>query len=271
MIKLITDSGTNFPGGYLKEHPEIEILQLPTTFDGKDISDMDIDVFYKIGFSTETLPKTSQISPQEYADAFSKHKNADAILYISLASGLSGTYNSACLARNILNEEDDVPPIYIWDSQTACVKQSLLVDIAYDMIQNGENIEDILNKLEEAKEKIVFYAVIEDLDFLCKGGRLSKTAATAAGVLNIKPIITVENGQVKVLEKIRGSKRTITFMKEHIDEENIQKMFMICGESSKDYDVLVESLGVSYVEEKIQKTIGTYTGPNCYGYAYIQK
>ena len=271
MIKLITDSGTNFPESYLNEHPEIEVLNLPITFDEKDISDMDIDVFYKVGFSTEILPKTSQISPQGYVDCFSKYKDADAILYISLASGLSGTYNSACLAKNILADEDDMPPIYIWDSQTAAVKQSLLVDIAYDMIQSGENIENILNKLEDARDKIVFYAVIEDLDFLCKGGRLSKTAATAACVLNIKPIITVEGGKVKVLEKIRGSKRTIAFMREHIDEENIAKMFMICGEESKDYDALVESLTVPFIEEKIQKTIGTYTGPKVFGYAYIRK
>jgi len=270
MIQLITDSGVNFPKEYLDSHPEIEILHLPTVFNGEDISDMDIDTFYKIGFVSEALPKTSQISPQQYVDAFSRYKNADAILYISLASGLSGTYNSACLAKNIL-AEDGLPPIYIFDSETAAVKQSLLVDIAYDLIHAGENIETILAKLEEARNKIVFYAVIEDLNFLYLGGRLSKTAATAAGILGVRPIVTVEEGKVKVLQKLRGSKKTISFLLDNIHQDEVNKMFIVCGEKSKDYDTFINGLTIPYVEEKIQKTIGTYTGPKCYGYAYIKK
>lgn len=270
MIKLITDSGTNFPKEYLESHPEIEVLQLPTMLDGEDISNMGIEEFYRVGFSSDKLPKTSQISPQKYVECFSKYKDYDAILYISLASGLSGTYNSACLARNILSEEENIPDIYIFDSETACVKQSVLVDLAYEMIMAEKPIKDILKELKEALDKIVFYAVIENLDFLCKGGRLSKTSATAAGVLGVRPIITVDDGKVKVLQKIRGSKKTIGFLTENIHAE-AKNMFVICGAESKDFDSFKKALTVPYVEERIQKTIGTYTGPNCYGYAYIRK
>lgn len=269
MIQLITDSGVNFSKEYLIEHPGIEILQLPTIFNGEDIADMDIDTFYKVCFLTESLPKTSQVSPQQYVDAFTKYKDADAILYISLASGLSGTYNSACLAKNLL--EEDMPPIYIFDSETACVKQSLLVDIAYDLIQAGENIENIIKELEKARKEIVFYAVIEDLNFLYLGGRLSKTSATAGSLLGVRPIITVEEGKVKVLQKVRGSKKTISTLRENILEDEVDKMFVVCADKSKDYDTFIETLNVPFVEEKIQKTIGVYTGPKCYGYAYTKK
>lgn len=271
MIKLITDSGTNFPEEYLRSHPEIDVLHLSTFFNGEDVSALNIEEFYELGFSTEILPKTSQISPQRYYDCFKKYADADAILYISLASGLSGTYNSACLAKQMLSDEMDVSNIYIFDSETACCKQSLMVDIAYNLIQENKSIDYILDKLESAKKEIIFYAVIENLDFLCKGGRLSKSAAIAGGMLGIRSIITVEEGKVKVLQKIRGGKKTIDFLMSNLDQENVDNMFIICGKESKDFESFRENLTVSYVEERIQKTIGVYTGPSCFGYAYIKK
>ena len=271
MIKLITDSGVNFPEEYLVSHPEIEILKLSTIFDGKDISDMNIEEFYEIGFSSETLPKTSQISPQVYVDCFSKYKDYDAVLYISLASGLSGTYNSACLAKSILEAEENISNIYIFDSETACCKQSVLVDYAYELISEGKNISEIIGCLQEAKSNIVFYAIIENLNFLYLGGRLSKSAATAAGILGIKPVITVSEGKVHVLQKLRGSKKTLEFLMEKINPEEVKNMFIVSGKESKDFLAFKEKLTVPYVEEEIQKTIGTYTGPNCYGFAYLKK
>lgn len=271
MIKLITDSGTNFSEEYLRSHSEIDVLYLSTFFNGEDISSLDVKSFYELGFATEILPKTSQVSPQKYYDCFKKYADENIILYISLASGLSGTYNSACLAKQMLSEEMDVSNIYIFDSETACCKQSLMVDIAYDLIKTNHNIDYILDKLEAAKKDIIFYAVIENLDFLCRGGRLSKTAAVAGGMLGIRPIITVEDGKVKVLQKIRGSKKTIDFLMSNIEQDEVDKMFIICGKESGDFDTFKFKLGIPYIEERIQKTIGVYTGPSCFGYAYIRK
>ena len=164
------------------------------------------------------------------------------------------------------------------DSLSATAGVRLLVSIAKERIEQGQSIEAIVSMLEEIKSKIHIFAAVDTLDYLCKGGRLSKTAATIGEMANIKPVITVHEGTVEVAGKRLGINKTISFLAKKLEEfkpdpkypiyalytygeENLQKMIQKL--EAKDYP-LAHTLQLGSV-------IGTHIGPNAFGICYIEK
>lgn len=216
-IKIITDSACDFLPGVADELGVV-VLPLRTYFGDEEYLDgvnLGHEEFFHKLIETDVFPKTSQIPPFEYEEKFAKIKeDGDTAICITLSSKLSGTYQSAMIAS-----EDFDDCISIVDSENVCVGQQILVRLAVNLVNEGKSREEVVKIIEEQKKKIRLIALLDTLEYLKKGGRISAVAAAAANMLSIKPVIAIENGEVVVVGKARGSKAANNKLTELIEKE----------------------------------------------------
>ena len=188
----------------------IRIVPLTTTFpDGtyRDGVDIKAEEFYEKVASTDSIPFTSQPSPAEFLSAFdAAFASADDIVCITISSGLSGTCQSACIARDDLPEQLQ-SHVHIIDSLTCSVAEGLLVRVAIRMRDAGETAEKIAAELEQQRDRVHIVAFVDTLDYLSKGGRMPKALSAAATFLSIHPVIGIVDGKVALLGQARGPKK----------------------------------------------------------------
>ncbi len=282
-IRIITDSPSDIS---IKEAKQLNIDIVPLKINIGDKSyqegiDITIEEFYEKLKTSEVLPTTSQPSPDDYVTLYEEAKKAgDDVIVITLASKLSGTYQSANLAKGIV----DYPNIHIIDSEQATLGEMLLVKYAVKLRDQGKTTEEIVEIITEAKKKVVLVALIDTLEYLQKGGRLSKGAAIAGSLLNIKPVITVQDGEVAVISKARGVKAGIRNLLSSIDDFedfNLDAPVTygfsgIYSEHIKQAEAIKEKIVEKYSLEdvgtfSIGSVIGTHAGPGAYGFAFLQK
>ncbi|MEG1448788.1 MAG: DegV family protein, partial [Oscillospiraceae bacterium] len=204
-IKIITDSTSDYLKSYADER-DIEIAHLKVIIDNEEYIDgvnLSKKEFYEKMRAAKEVPKTSQVTPaqftQMFENALEKH---DQVIGIFLSSSLSGTYQSAVIAKEALNNEN----IFVVDSNQTTFAMQMLVDIAADMRDEGKDAKEIVDKLNEIKGKIKLYAMIDDLKNLKKSGRLSTAGLVIGTALHIKPVITVIDGTAHIAEKVKGKK-----------------------------------------------------------------
>ena len=174
---------------------------------------IDHKAFYEKLIESDVLPTTSQATPDAFMKEFEKAKEAnEAAVVITLASKFSGTYQSAMIAAA------DYENIYVVDSTSAAMGSGILVELAFRLLDEGKNAEEIAAILEEEKKKIIIVALVDTLEYLKKGGRISKAVAFAGGVLNIKPVLSVVDGEINMLGKARGSKMGNNLLVEEINK-----------------------------------------------------
>lgn len=162
---------------------------------------IDHKTFYEKLIESDALPTTSQATPDAFIKEFEKVKVAgEAAVVITLASQFSGTYQSAMIAA------EEFENIYVVDSGSAAMGSGILIELALRMLDEGKNAEKIAKAIEVEKEKIVIVALVDTLEYLKKGGRISKAVAFAGGMLNLKPVLSVTHGVIETLGKARGSK-----------------------------------------------------------------
>ncbi len=239
---------------------------------------IDYKTFYEKLIESDVLPTTSQGTPDAFMREFEKAKEAnEKAVVITLSSKLSGTYQSAMLAAQ------DYENIYIVDSGTGAVGSGILTELALQFLDEGFDAEVIVQKLEEEKKKIVIVALVDTLEYLKKGGRISKTTALAGTVLNIKPVLSVIDGEINVLGKARGSKMGNNLLVQEIEK---------AGGVDFDKPVLLGYSGISdvlllkYIEDSkhiwegnldevrytsIGSVIGTHAGPGAVVVAFFKK
>lgn len=158
--------------------------------------------FYEMLIESDVLPKTSQATPESFIKYFDEVKAAsDSAVVITLASSLSGTYQSACIAA------DDYEDIWVVDSESVAIGTGILAELALRLANDGLDAQSIAKRLEIEKKRIRIVAMVDTLEYLQKGGRVSKTVAFAGGLLNIKPVLSVAEGKINMLGKARGSKQ----------------------------------------------------------------
>ena len=285
-IKIITDSTSEITQLQSKEF-DVPVVPIKTIFSGKEYREgVDImsEEFYQKLEQLEELPTTSQPSPGDFETVFRKaieEGNTDIIL-ICISSKLSGTLQSAIIARGTIQGSEDVPDanIHIIDSENATIGLNLLVQRAITMRDAGKSAEEIVETIEAAKKKLRLCAAIETLDYLHKGGRLSTTSKIAGTLLNVKPLISVVDGEIKVMGKCRG-------MKKACDEV----LNMVDGAGGIDFDypvalgytgererfVQFEEVALSYLKGQdagilaIGAAIGTHVGPGAVAIAFFVK
>lgn len=282
---IVTDSCCDLPIEYVLEN-NVNVVSLTCNFDGKEYEDnlgksLNPKEFYK-GIREGIRAKTSQPSSDAFYSMFKKFAMKDInILYICVSSGLSGTINSATIAKNMLIEEGITSEIYILDILTASLGQGLNVIKACDLKANGKTFDEIINVLENEKQNVNTYMLVDDLIHLKRGGRISSAAAIVGMVLHIKPILTINHeGKVLPVLKVKGRKKAINTMAEVVLEriENSETN-TICishgdceDEALKLKNLIMDKIKVkNFVISYIGPVVGTYGGPNALAISFCGK
>lgn len=218
MIKIITDSASDLPKEYIEKF-NIEIVPLTVELEGKnylDGIDITAEKFNKLMIESNELPKTAHPSPETFKKVFLKYINDDYdILCLTISSKLSGTYQSAMIAKNNLNTNKQ---IFIFDTLAASAGEALQVIKASELIQKGEKINEILRILTEYRNNINILILLDTLENIVKGGRLTKFQEVIAKILNFKILLQNNEGAVEILEKVRGKNRFFKKVLEIIDK-----------------------------------------------------
>ncbi len=275
--RIIVDSTADLMPGYKQR---VHIVPLIVNFGTKEYIDgvtIDHKTFYEKLIESDVLPTTSQATPDAFMKEFDKAKEAgEAAVVITLASKFSGTYQSATIAA------EDYENIYIVDSSSAAMGSGILVELAFRLLDEGKSAKEIAATLEEEKKKIVVVALIDTLEYLKKGGRISKTVAFAGGLLNIKPVLSVIDGEINMLGKARGSKMGNNLLVEEIDKAggiDFSKPVLL------GYSGISDSLLLKYIEDSrhiwegnldevryttVGSVIGTHAGPGAVVVAFFK-
>ena len=207
-VRIITDSTTDVTPAAARQL-NLGVVPLKVLFgqeEYRDGIDLTMEEFYTKLTSNDQLPTTSQPSPNDFLTEFEKAKAAgEEIVVLTLSSQLSGTYQSAQLAKDYCEYE----PIYIVDSLSATIGTQLLLREAIRLRDAGQSASQIAQQLEQLKERVTILAAVDTLEYLVKGGRLSKAAGFAGSLLGIHPMITLAEGKISVLGKARGKKATL--------------------------------------------------------------
>lgn len=275
-IKIVTDSTCDLPQHLIKELG-INIVPLKVLFgeevyrDGIDLTN---DEFYAKMAKHKELPTTAQVNPGEFIEEFTKHlDNGDEIIGIFISSKLSGTFSSAVMAKDQLGKGS----IHLIDSLSASFGLGLLVIEGARMIRQGKSAGEIAARLDIAKENMPFYGIIDNLENLKKGGRLSSTGAFAGNLLGIKPIISLKDGSVVLTGKARGLKKAFALVLEDAKSKADLNGKLLCiAHASAPAElqefkqlILKEFEPEEIVEFQIGSVIGTHTGAGCIGLSFL--
>ncbi len=272
-IKLITDSACDLSREYLKTQ-EVEVIPIYISLDGKDFKDgIDIapEEIYQ-GMRDGKVYKTAQITIKDFENIFEKYvQSGDEILHLSFSSGLSGTYNAALIAANTVKEKYPNAKIQIIDTKAAVNGLGLIVKKAVDGKNNGMSFEDLIKCVESDVAKIEHIFTVEDLNYLYRGGRLSKGAAVVGNMLNIQPVLRVnEDGRLEQLDKVRGRKKLfgkiLELMEDKADDLDSQTIGISHGDDQESAEKLVEMIKErfgtkDFIISMMGAAIGAHTGP----------
>lgn len=276
--RIVVDSTADILPEYLNQ---IHTVPLTVSFGEEEYIDgvtIDPRTFYQKLIETDAMPSTSQASPAAFAEQYDQAAAADEeVVVITISSKLSGTYQSAMIAAAGRSS------VYVVDSENASVGCGILVGLALRYLRDGMTASAIAEKLQEDKKKIVVIALLDTLEYLKRGGRISKAAAFAGGLLNIKPVISIADGEIQLLGKARGSK-----MGNNLLAQQIQKV----GGIDFTKPVLLGYTGLSdvllqkYIEDSsylwsasldavryvsIGSVIGAHAGPGAIAVAFFRK
>ena len=280
-IKLVVDSASDFTYEEAKSLG-MYFCPLSVTFGDKEYKDsIDIDnqKFYELLEASSELPKTSQVGPFTFQETFEEIvENGDTAIAITISSKLSGTYSSARLAAQAFPGK-----VFLVDSMSATIGEKILVLYALELTKTIDNPEEIVKKLEEKREKIEICYLLDTLEYLHKGGRLSAAQAIAGSILSLKPLCTLSNGEVEVIGNARGIKKGMEKMADVIrlaDDYDVDmpSMLVYSGNDPKGLDKFkqaypdifgkdIEGIPVSVMGS----TIGTHVGPGTIGLAFFKK
>ena len=274
-IRIVTDSTSDIPPA-IRERYGIEVVPLKvhfgneTFYDGETIG---ADRFYEKLAASDSLPTTSQPSPVDFASVYQKWAGEPdtRIISIHLSSAMSGTYQAATLAKSLLDEGVNVDVV---DSKSASYGIGMLVVAAAKWAEEGYSADEILAKIARLRKQTRLYFLVDTLEYLQKGGRIGKAAALFGAMLNIKPILTIDDdGQVAPVDKVRGQKkamaRIIEMLKADFGDREVAVGIAHANalESAEQIGALLrEHFRLQSLEyTTIGPVIGTHAGPGAIG------
>ena len=276
MLKIMIDSASD-----CKEEKDIYDYFIPISvnINGReylDGVDIDNDMFYDLLTSTKEFPRTSQPSPDSFVKYFEEVKeNGDELIYFAISSSLSGTYQGATIAKGIV----DYDGIYIIDTKNVSRMIGILAKYAKKRFDEGISVKEIVNECEKIKTRIKVFAGVDTLEYLYKGGRLSKASATVGTLVNIKPIVTITSeGKVEATGKCIGVPRAIQYIIDRIKSFEIDENFPVCTlytcgeENCTKLEEKISTLNINVEErQQIGSAIGAHVGPGVYGIYFVSK
>ena len=274
-VRIITDSTVDLSA---KARARIHAVPLSVRFGETEYQDgvtITPEHFYEMLVSSQELPTTSQPTPAAFEDAFREAAEAgDEVVCITIASKLSGTYQSATIAS-----EEFPGKVFVVDSRTAAIGAGVLAEYALELADQGMTGEEILQELIRKRKQIRLYFMVDTLEYLKKGGRLSSTVALVGGLLNIKPILHLdETGEIKMLSTARGLKKafaTLTELSEKEGGPDRNKPILLghTGSSAENLEkYLQESQGLWAPDSEktiVCSAIGVHVGPGAVAAAFF--
>lgn len=276
--KLFTDSTTDLPEEFLHQY-NITVVPLSVSFGEEEFLNLSPKEFYDKLAVAEIMPITSQVPPDRFMSAFKPVLEAgDKIICVTIGANASGTYQSACIAKESLETED----IIVIDSNCLCLGTGLIVAKIAKMLKEDQKLEDILKTVDYYKaNNIEHLFCVDTLKYLRKGGRIKASKAVLAEVLNIKPILNVEDAVTQAFGKVRGRNKIIDYYIDHIKNTiDMDKNDLILVGHSQDRlfaDKLVDALRteINYqgdvVVGEIGAIIGVHAGPGVLAIFYLKK
>ena len=279
MVKLIVDSTADMT-------PEVAarvgIVPLTLRFGDREYVagvDMDGKKFYEMLVESDTLPTTSQATPFAFEKAF-REATADGsdVVCLTVAAKLSGTYQSAIIAAQEFQGK-----VHVVDSGTVTIGLGILAEYGLHLLDKGFTAEETAWKLLQKRDDVQLLAMVDTLEYLKKGGRISAAAAVAGSLLNIKPVLTVENGEIKVLGKARGSRQANNLLVQQIQKAggvDFEKPLLL------GYTGLSDSVLQKYIQDSavlweghrenlpfaiVGSIVGTHVGPGAVAVAFFKQ
>ena len=281
-IHILADSACDIPKSYFDENG-LTYMPLNVHLDGKD---------YRDGISIESkaiydamrngaAPKTSQVSPEFFLETFTElARNNQQAIYIAFSSELSGTYQTAVMIRKQVLEEYPNFDLTIIDSKCASLGYGLVVKSAAKLAQSGASKEIIINNIQFNCQHMEHLFTVENLEYLARGGRISKTSAFFGGLLNIRPLLHVDAGKLVPLEKLHGKKklvkRTLELMKERGVQLDKQTIGISHGDDLKSAlewkEAISKEFGTtSFDIELVGSVVGAHSGPGTIAIFFLNK
>ncbi|OZS79099.1 fatty acid-binding protein DegV [Tetzosporium hominis] len=271
-MKIYADSATDLPLSFFAQ-ADVELFPLRVHIEEHDYEDMlginAKEVYDKIREGHQ--PKTSQVSPETFLNEFEKlAKNGEKGVYVAFSSELSGTYNTAVMMRDQVLETYPDFEFAVVDSKAASLGYGMLVKKAVELRSNGLSVAEVAEGVQVAIAQVEHFFTVEDLDYMARGGRVSKTSAFVGGLLNIKPVLHVEHGKLIPIEKVRSRKKVIKRLVELVGEHGVnldkQTVHISHGDDEQAAEelkaLLTEAYGVQQFEiQMIGSAIGAHVGP----------
>lgn len=282
-VKFIVDSASDI----LPEEAKnigITRISMKVAFGNEEFADgedMNHIQFYDKLAKAEELPRTSQITPIEFCDTYEKVlEDGDELVVITMSGKLSGTYQSAILAAQEYDGK-----VFVVDSENATLGERIIVERGLELAMQGMSAKDIAQTLDEEKKKVRLIALLDTLEYLKKGGRISNAVAFVGGMLSIKPVIAVEDGEVKLVGKARGSKQGNNLLRELVEKcggINFDMPYSLAYSGSSDAllkkyiadnkDIYEEHMTEEQLPiHTVGSTIGTHVGPGAIAVAFFEK
>ena len=270
-IAVVTDSTSYIDEAYLHKH-EITTVPLNIIFDQTsyaELEEISTEEFYEKIRTTDVFPKTSQPAIGQVVEIFEKLiATHDGIVCVNLSSGISGSYQTFCTAAQMVNEDK----IKVFDSEASCAKQAWFVYEAVRLRDENKSLDDIMTYLERIRTCTRAYFIVDDLNHLKRGGRLSSATALIGGLLQVKPILHFEKKVIVPFEKVRTRKKAIKRIYELMEQDAKQgKKFHVCvinGDCPEDGKEIVKEIQalfsdhiVTISESFFGPVIGTHLGP----------
>ena len=278
MVRIITDSAADFEPREL-EQLNITCIPICVMFGPEEYQEninLTKNQFYEILLSSEHNSKTAQPSPQCLMELFEQaHAAGDSAIYITISSGISGTYQNAVMTRNLLGYDN----CYVVDSLNATGGQRLIVEYAVRLRDEGKTPQEIIAGIEDIRSRIVLFACMDTLEYLYKGGRISQTVYKLGTLANIKPIITVDpDGGIGVPAKAMGMRKGIDFQCKQVSTKPADPahpfyvMYTNQRSVARELAKRLETVGIVTPEERIIQvgaSIGSHVGPEACGLVYV--
>ncbi len=278
-IQLITDSASDI-NLTLAQECGIHVIPMNITFGDKSYKDqyeISTEEFYKRLKTEETLPKTAQVSINDFQEVFSKYADCDIICCL-LSAKASGTYQNACIAKNMVIEENPDASITVVDSNGFTYGYGMWLVYASKMIEDGATADEIVSFLEECCKDTEIMLTVETLDYLQKGGRIKSSAKIIANVLDLHPILYTEDGLIMSFSKVRGTKKLIEKLSDIVAERigDDHRIAVLNVDAPEVGDKLKESLLSKIPDAEIMTSsvgacIGVHAGPGAFGAIYRKK
>ncbi len=280
-LRIITDSASDIPQGFAKEH-NLEVIPTPVVINEKDYFDGETimpDEFYKI-LATNADIKTYHISQYTFQQRFEPYaKRGDTLIYICFSTGIAGTFNAANLAKDVILEDYPDFDITIIDGRCASMGFGLLSYYAVLMLEAGADKDTIVEAIEFHRDHMEHVFTVETLEYLFRGGRLSRTSAIAGGLLDLKPIICVnKEGALEAIDKVRGRNRSLKKLIELVGQKGVDLPNQVIGIVHGDCrdtlmtvkKELTERYGCTeFIENYVGCAIGAHTGPGIIGITFL--